>query len=314
MIPMKMLKKTKRPDQSLLKGSHDPKDPRLGGFVQHNPDAYGPAQTVILGCPEDEGIRRNKGRPGARNAPTEIRRALYKLAVNKAIRSQKIFDMGDIITKTNLEETHSILKEVVHEILKDGKTAIVLGGGNDISYPDCAALAEIKKDLLVFNIDKHFDVRDLSPRNSGTAYRLLLEKKFIDPQKFYEMGSEPFSNSPIYKEYLESKGAHIYTLDQMRDYGIKALFEEIIFNRSFQTIFWGFDLDVVRDADAPGVSASCPTGLTAKEAIQIAQVAGKEERTGILEFTEVNPEVDIDNRTSKLTAILIHTFLSSRTA
>ena len=81
---------------------------------------------------------------------------------------------------------------------------------------------------------------------------------------------------------------------------------------SMPSFFWGFDLDVVRDADAPGVSASFPTGMTAKEIIKIAEIAGRDTESGVLEFTEVNPEVDIDNRTSKLAAILIHTFLSSR--
>jgi hypothetical protein len=42
------------------------------------------------------------------------------------------------------------------------------------------------------------------------------------------------------------------------------------------------------------------------------EIAGRHTPFGVVEFTEVNPNVDIDNRTSKLTAILIHTFLSSR--
>jgi formiminoglutamase len=309
---MKIFEQTRRPDPALFSGSHDPLDPRIGETVKREPKDYESAHVVILGCPEDEGVRRNLGRPGARKSPTEIRRALYRLSTNSSILAQNLFDLGDIIIKDTLEETHKVLRSVVSEILQEGKFPIVMGGGNDISYPDCAALAKVKKDLLVFNIDKHFDVRDLTPRNSGTSYRLLLEKNLIRPEKFYEMGSEPFSNSPVYQKYLQDKGVHIYTLEQMRTQGIGPLFQRIIKNTSFESIFWGFDLDVVSDADAPGVSASYPTGLTAKEIMEIAEIAGKETNTGVVEFTEVNPEVDIDNRTSKLTAILIHTFLSSR--
>lgn len=287
-------------------------DPRIGETVKFTPEDYKSAHVVILGCPEDEGVRRNLGRPGARKSPTEIRRALYKLSTNSSIHKQNLFDLGDIIIKETLEDTHKVLRSVVSKILQEGKLPIVMGGGNDISYPDCAALAEVKKNLLVFNIDKHFDVRDLTPRNSGTAYRLLLEKNLIHPKNFYEMGSEPFSNSPVYKKYLEDKGVRVFTLEQMRDQGISSIFKKIIKDASFEAIFWGFDLDVVRDADAPGVSASYPTGLTAKEIMEIAEIAGKETKTGVVEFTEVNPELDIDNRTSKLTAILIHTFLLSR--
>jgi formiminoglutamase len=196
--------------------------------------------------------------------------------------------------------------------LRDGKTAIILGGGNDISYPDCAALMKVKKDVLVFNIDKHFDVRDISPRNSGTPYRQLLEEGLIDPKKFYEIGSEEFANSPKYKSYLQQKGIPIFSLKALRSRGIKELFRDILIEQTPEAIFWGFDMDVVRDSDAPGVSASYPTGLTAAEIIQIAEIAGEETKSGVVEFTEVNPDIDIDNRTSKLVAILIHTFISSR--
>jgi formiminoglutamase len=309
---MKIFKITERLDTELLGKSHDPKDPKLGEMVKYHPRDYESAQVVILGCPEDEGVERNRGIAGARNGPTEIRRALYCLALHEAIHSQSLFDLGDIITGATLERTHDRLRKVVRRILEDGKLAVVLGGGNDISYPDCAALTEVKKDILVFNIDKHFDVRDLSPRNSGTAYRQLLEESLIDPERFYEMGSEEFANSPAYRNYLERKGVHIYSLDEMRWQGISALFQNILHEDGYDGLFWGFDLDVVRDADAPGVSARYPTGLTAREMIQIAEIAGKATDFGILEVTEVNPELDIDNRTGKLAAILIHTFLSAR--
>jgi formimidoylglutamase len=309
---MKIFELTTRSDQYLFAKGHDPKDPRVGAFVHSHPQDYESSQIVILGCPDDEGVVRNRGIPGARNAPEEIRCALSKLAINPNIQSQRIIDLGDIKIGPTLEETHDKLRQVVRRVLEDGKIAVVLGGGNDISYPDCAALSEVKREVLTFNIDKHFDVRDLSPRNSGTAYRQLMEEGHINPDKFYEMGSEEFANAPAYRDYLKKKGAHIYSLDEMRSYGIKSLFQDILKNSTYEAVFWGFDLDVVRDADAPGVSARYPTGLTAREIIQIAEIAGKTTNFGVLEFTEVNPEVDIDNRTGKLTAIMIHTFLSHR--
>jgi len=309
---MKIFEITKRPDRQLFTGSHDSNDFRVASCVRREPDGYANARIVLLGCPQDEGVRRNRGRPGAGRGPEEVRRAFYKLAANEAIRTSNIFDLGDIVLGNTLEETHAGLRQTVRRILEDGKLAIVLGGGNDISYPDCAALADVKRNILVFNIDKHFDVRDLQPGNSGTPYRQLLEEGLIDPGKFYEMGSEEFANSPVYRDYLVDKGAHIHTLVELRSQGIGAVFRKAVNETEHEAVFWGFDMDAVRAADAPGVSASYPTGLTADEIITLAGIAGKDTVSGILEFTEVNPEVDIDNRTSKLTALLIHTFLSSR--
>jgi len=269
------------------------------------------AQFVLIGCPQDEGVKRNQGRPGARRSPEEIRRSLYRLAATEALQNLDIFDLGDVLLGYSLEKTHLKLRKVVRQVLEDDKMPIILGGGNDISYPDCAALSDVKSDLLVFNIDKHFDVRELHPRNSGTAYRQLLEEGLIAPENFYEMGSEEFANSPVYRDYLKDKGVQVFSLDDLRSEGIETVFQTIIHKTDHKAIFWGFDLDAVRDADAPGVSAGYPTGLTAKEAMDIMEIAGKETASGVLEFTEVNPDVDIDNRTSKLVAILIHTFLSS---
>lgn len=310
---MNLFEMTQRPNPELFHQGHDPHDPRMGQKVYREPPDLKTSPVVILGSPQDEGVRRNHGRPGARKGPQEIRRAFYKLSPTPLLDSLRIFDLGDVPVGDTLEETHRIQEAIVHQILKQGKLVVILGGGNDISYPDCAALAKIKTDILVFNIDKHFDVRDLTPRNSGTPYRLLLDQELIDPQKFYEMGSEPFSNSPIYKQYLQDKKAHVISLQKMRNQGISSLFQDILgkHSSSIEAIFWGFDLDSVRSSDAPGVSASYPTGLTASEICQIAQIAGKETSQGIIEFTEINPETDVDHRTSKLTAILLHTFLSS---
>jgi len=309
---MCLFEKTERLNPELLVSSHDPKDPRMGEVIKYLPEDLNSAEFVILGCPEDKGVIRNKGRPGARRGPTEIRRAFYKLAPDDHIRSQNIFDIGDVVLGKTLEKTHENLRSIVRSILEQDKLILVLGGGNDISYPDCAALVDVKKDVLVFNIDKHFDVRDISPRNSGTAYRQLLEQGKIDPGKFYEMGFESFANSPVYEKYLKSKGVNIFSLDEMRMKGIASFFEEILKINKYNAVFWGIDMDVMRDADAPGVSSSYPTGLTAREIITIMEIAGRFTTSGVVEFTEVNPELDIDNRTSKLTAILMHTFLSSR--
>src|SRR5437868_4270785 len=51
-----------------------------------------------------------------------------------------------------------------------------------------------------------------------------------------------------------------------------------------------------------------PLGLRAGEFIQLVKYAASLANTKIIEFTEVNPKYDIDNRTTKLVAIGIHRF------
>ncbi len=308
---MQIFEATERPNADLFYQRHDVNDRRLGEMVQFATEYYANANVVILGCPQDEGVRRNGGRLGAAQAPDEIRRCLYKLTVN-GVEHVHVFDLGNTIIQSTLEETHALHQQIVRQIISDGKTLIVLGGGNDVSYPDCSGLAQAVGDVLAFNVDSHFDVRADAVRNSGTPYRQLLEEGLVQPDRFYEMCNQPFANSPVYTHYLEEKGAHIVSLKVVRAAGVTEAFEQIIQREKPPVIFWGLDMDVVGAADAPGVSAPNGGGLTGRELADIAGLAGSYPQSRLLEISEVNPQYDIDQRTCRLAAILIYSFLSAR--
>jgi formiminoglutamase len=289
----------------------DVNDKRLGEVVRFDEAAYQDADVVILGCPQDEGVRRNGGRVGAAAAPDEIRRCFYKLTVNH-LEHLRLFDLGNTLIQPTLEETHEAQRRIVTQVSHDNKTLIVLGGGNDCSYPDCGGLAQAWGDVLAFNVDAHYDVRADIPCNSGTPYRQLLEEGIVKPSQFYEMCSHPFANSPTYTRYLRDKGAHLLPLKEVRAGGVAQIFEGILKEHKAPAVFWGIDMDVVRASDAPGVSAPNPIGLTGEELCEIAHVAGSDPRSRLLEITEVNPTYDIDQRTCRLAAVVMYSFLSAR--
>ncbi len=277
----------------------------MGDVVVTEPRAYPDSHVVLLGCPQDEGVRRNRGRTGARLAPVEIRRALYRYPVTEAHATLYMMDVGDLKIAETLEETHEYLYETVLGFLRDGKKVIVLGGGNDISYPDCRALSAATDSPQVINIDRHLDVRIDERCSSGTPYRQLLEEGIIAPEDFHEVGINSFANSPKYLEYVESAGAHIHYLGDLRSVGVGSTLGPIVAESGADGLFFGFDLDVVRAVDAPGVSDPGPMGLTAREVCEIADVAAGDPRTRIIEITEVNPEYDRDGITCKLAANII---------
>lgn len=287
---------------------NDPNDIRLGEVVQTDVASYEEANVVILGCPQDEGVRRNKGRVGAAQAPTEIRRALYRLVVLET-QQLKLFDIGDTIIQATLEETHKLHSDIVQQIIQDGKQLVVLGGGNDVSYADCSGLSQAVESVLAINVDAHFDVRADAVRNSGTPYRQLLEEEYVQPENFYEVGSIPMANSNTYRDYLQQKRATIIDLNTVQVHGISTVLTEVLHNPA-QTIFWGLDMDSVNVAAAPGVSAPNVLGLSAYDFCQIGKIAGQDWRSKIFEITEVNPTYDIDSRTSRLAAACIYQFLA----
>jgi formiminoglutamase len=305
---------TIRPKQNLFFKKNDANDVRLGEIVSSSDVNYEQSEIVILGCPQDAGVERNKGRIGAASAPDAIRTQFYKLS--NFLISAVIFDLGDTIIQETLEETHDFHTQIVEQVLRGGKRLIVLGGGNDISYADGTAMAKVfgNKNWSAFNIDAHFDVRADFPRNSGTPYRQLLEEKYILPENFHEIGYQPQANSPIYFDYLKSLGATTISLDEFHQANFRI--QNLIKNQENisklqRNYFFGFDVDSVRASDAPGVSAPNPIGITSEEFINLTGFAGSLKETKIVEFTEVNPNFDIDNRTTKLVAVAMHKFCQS---
>ena len=309
-----IFEQTTRPDPQLFFSGNDPNDPRLGEIVGREEKDYPASDIVILGCQQDEGVRRNNGRVGAAEAPDAIREQFYGLTTFNL--KKKVFDLGNVRIGASLEDTHDTMTAVVKQVIQDGKRMIVLGGGNDISYADGRAMAEVfgPEWWIGVNIDSHLDVRIAEQRNSGTPYRQLLEEKLLLPTYFYEVGFQTHFCSPVYYEYISSLGVHRISLELLRsraeaDIELKEMIREKFIGHSASlNTFFGFDMDAVRSADAPGTSAPSPLGLRNGEFIQLVKYAASLANTKIIEFTEVNTRFDIDNRTTKLVAIGMHRF------
>lgn len=301
---MKTVAVVTSPDPALFFHKGDPHDRRLGELVARDEAAYAAARVVILGCPSDEGVRRNGGRPGAAEAPAAIRRCLYRLGV-AGLEDLPILDLGDTTPGPDLETTHARHRTNVARVVADGKRLITLGGGNDLAYPDVAGLADVAPPVLAINVDAHYDVRADQPRNSGTPYRQLIEESCLAPTAFAVLGAQPFANAPAYSTYLEDRGARVITLHEARLRGLVATARGLLADSHEGAVFWGFDMDVVSAAEAPGVSAPNPLGMSGAELCALAELAGADPRTRIVELSEVSPPHDIDDRTARLAAVAI---------
>jgi formiminoglutamase len=311
-----IFEQTTRPDANLFYTRDDRNDPRLGDVVECDENCYDAADIIILGCPQEEGVLRNGGRAGVGSAPNAIREQFYKLTTLN-IR-KRIFDLGDIAIGDTLEETHETQATVVTQVLRDGKRLIVLGGGNDISYPDGSAMAEVlgPEWWIGVHVDSHLDVRIAEQRNNGTAYRQLLDEGRLLPKYFYEVAYQSHFCSPIFYNYIRDLHVHRISLELLRsreeaDLELKENIRQSFIGHSASlSTFFAFDMSAVRSADAPGTSTPSPLGLRAGEFITLVKYAASLANTRIIEFSEVNPIYDQDNRTTKLVAIGMHRFCS----
>jgi formimidoylglutamase len=307
------------PDSRLFFSKNDPDDPRMGDLVARDfetlPDG---ARAALIGVPQDIGVARNGGRVGAAEAPDAIRAMLYRLAPYDAVESRSIppnflIDMGNIRCDGELEEIHERLAAVVRHVCEAGLVPIVLGGGHDITYASASGVYAAHGELGLLNFDAHLDVRPPLPaRNSGTSFRMLIEEGKILPNNFVEFGIQSFANAESHIRWLVEKGGRIITLDEIRTRGFTTSLGTamLIAGSGVARTYGTLDIDGVRAADAPGVSAAMPDGFSAQELLETARMLGRRPSTAALDIVEVNPRHDRDNITAKLAAHAVMHFLA----
>lgn len=119
----------KQPDLSQWQGRIDKDDAgdcrRLHQVVRSF-DGKGPSGVVLVGFCSDEGVRRNGGRVGAKDAPAVLRRALGNTAWHGGHRP--LLDGGDIVCDgEQLESAQSELESVVQKLIKEHHLPVVMG-------------------------------------------------------------------------------------------------------------------------------------------------------------------------------------------
>jgi formimidoylglutamase len=297
----------------------DPRDERLKHrFAAWNGEA---CDVALVGVPFDEGVRLNRGRPGAAEGPSALRRALtrfgtlYDFDTATSLEHLDLADAGDIDTyDADPGVVHARLQECLGALLSFGALPIVVGGGNDASFASAAALQDRHGAIGVVNVDAHFDVREVidGKLTSGTPYRRVLEELGLPGRRFVEFGAHPHVNSRAHHDYLRAQGVGCYGLAQTREMGVTTAFDLALMRVSKDTnaVMVSIDLDVFAAAYAPGVSAPGTEGYTAEEGRQLALAAGRHPKVALFELMELNPRYDLDDRTARLAAALVAAFLS----
>lgn len=300
------------PDSNLFFSRKDPRDPRLGEIVKRSPDGPGVA---VLGYPDDEGVRLNGGRVGAKDGPDAIRNWLYRMTPHPRQKLKSLFDMGNLKAESDLEQRHKGAASAVEDLIGKNHSVLALGGGNDYAFADgLGFLNSLKKGErgVVLNIDAHLDVRELDRGlTSGTPfYRLLESKHEFD---FFEIGIQGQCNSKAHWDYVEKKGGKIISMDEILGAGISLT--EVVSNAMGDLLlkrrpaFIAIDMDSFAYPFAEGTSASWPLGILPHDFHSLLLMLLRRWDVRVLGLYEVSPSLENGAGTSKLAAQWAHMFL-----
>lgn len=266
---------------------------------------------VLLGFACDEGVRRNRGRVGAAQAPAEIRRACSNFPVHSKIQ---LHDAGDIICiDQNLEEAQEQLAIAVQKILEAGAFPILLGGGHEITFGHYSGIKRQfpSKTIGAINFDAHFDNRipDKEGISSGTGFWQIAQETQQNNSRLHYLaiGIQKSGNTKELFDRANRLGS-TYLLDKELNIFINESVKETITNfcEDVDGIYLSIDMDVFSSAFAPGVSAANPKGLAPDYLFdEYITTIFNTKKVISIDFAEVNPKYDVDNRTSKLAAQLL---------
>jgi formiminoglutamase len=302
-----------------------PDDPRLGEVVEFwrgDPAALRPGRPVLIGFPQDEGVRRNGGRVGAAEAPREIRRWLYRLvpwdcATNADLAAVPLLDLGNVGIDGSLEQAQAALGEVVGAVLRAGAVPVVIGGGHETAYGHYLGYVAAGRPAGVVNIDAHLDVRPLidGQGHSGSPFRQMMEHPTapLPGDRYICLGAQPQAVARAHESYARQQGAWVRWAELVRG----SLVEE--FRRWVRQLAGGgchvlvtLDADVVRVSDVPGVSAPNVAGLPGEEVLACARAAGASPQVASFDLVEINPRLDRDGQSARWGALAVWMFLAGR--
>lgn len=268
---------------------------------------------ALLGFCSDEGVRRNKGRVGAKNAPDVIRKALANLPYHQNTTT-KIQDFGNVMLEDgNLEKAREVQVELVSELVRHQKLPIILGGGHETALGNFLGLAKQYSNIGIINIDAHFDIRiQVEGSTSGTPFFEMAQfcQENDRPFNYFCIGIQPLGNTSALFERAKELGITTILADEVQRNIENSLKQLQNFIEKFDSIYLSLDLDVLDGAFAPGVSAPCANGLTPIQVKTIIQTIIQSQKVKVFDVVELNPEYDQDNRTAKLAAHLIGEFLA----
>lgn len=122
----------------------------------------------------------------------------------------------------------------------------------------------------------------------------------LSPQHMSMIGIRSFE--PAEAAFVKKYGMRVYTMEEVKQRGFKAVFDEALARATAGTAGFGMslDLDCFDPADAPGVGTPETGGLRAAEILPITKGLARHPLFRALEIAEFNPHKDEGGKTARL--------------
>ena len=299
------------------------------------------ASVGLLGVPLDLG----SGRRGTDMGPSALRiagltRRIEGLGITVqdhgyvAVAAPETRQPGDATLRFGREifRTCRRLRDRVRGIVDGGALPLVLGGDHSIAMGTVAGVAahllERKGKLGLLWIDAHADLNtpDTSPSGNvhgmplavilGRGAPMLLDLLAAQPMVSVEntaiLGLRAVD--PGEKDRIRRLGVSVYSMKDLDERGVSTCVREALDTVCKNTAGFhlSYDMDAVDPEVAPGVGTPVQGGLTYREAHLACELVAESGRMLSMEVVEVNPMLDVRNKTAQVAIGLMQSALGKR--
>lgn len=249
---------------------------------------------------------------------------------------QEAADPGDPKAKylAQIVRACSALAARVAESAEHGAFPLVLGGDHSVALGSLAGMGawaeKAGKKLGVLYVDAHGDFNTPETSPSGNIHGQCLAAscgyghpelvnlhapfRKVDPRNVCFAGTRDLD--PGERDLMREAGVTVFSMSEIDRSGFPETSRRIcgfFRDRGVDALHVSFDMDVLDPMFAPGTGIPLPAGLTNREALLLMEEIAATGLVKSAEIVEVNPVLDVRNRTAVLAVALAARLLGEKT-
>ncbi len=219
-----------------------------------------------------------------------------------------------------IAETCRGLAEITERTLQEGLLPLVLGGDHSLAIGSFSGVSNFfrkqSKKVGYLWLDAHSDMNTPETTPSGNVHGMPLAAVigYGAPELVGLLGYKPKAEprnvalvgvrdpDPKERRLVKESGVHAFTIRDIDERGLREVMSEALRITMDDTagIVVSLDMDFVDPTDAPGVGTPVRGGVTYRESHLAMEMIADSKSMVALEVIEINPVIDLHNKTALL--------------
>jgi arginase len=298
---------------------------------------------TLIGAPTDIGA----GARGASMGPEALRVAGLQQALQG--RGLQVRDLGNLSGPANpwqppaagyrhlpeVVQWNQSVFDAVYAELQQGHLPILLGGDHCLGLGSISAVArhcaEAGKKLRVLWLDAHADFNTSALTPSGNVHGMPVACLCgFGPQELTGLAGMPGGGPALRpdqirqigirsvdageKRFVHEQGLEVFDMRFIDEVGMRQTMLQALAGLDGNThLHVSFDVDFLDAEIAPGVGTTVPGGPTYREAQLCMEMIADSGRLASLDVVEINPALDVRNKTALLAVDLVESLFGKST-